>query len=96
MRVGFLIGNFQIVKIIAHLNKGTNLRIIVVDNKNTEVFLMKFKDAKRYLTINRSEINAYISLVVKARNAYIDERKPTEDVDELLCKLMKIKRKLRA
>ena len=57
---------------------------------------MKFKDAKRYLTINRSEINAYIGLVMKARNAYIDERKPTEDVDELLCKLIKIKKKLRA
>lgn len=57
---------------------------------------MKFKDVKRYLTINRSEINAYISLVMKARNAYIDECKPTEDVDELLCKLMKIKKKLRA
>lgn len=57
---------------------------------------MKFKDVKRYLTINHSEINAYISLVMKARNAYINERKPTEDVDELLCKLMKIKKKLRA
>ena len=57
---------------------------------------MRFKDVKRYLTINRSEINAYIRLVMKARNAYIDERKPTEDVDELLCKLMKIKKKLRA
>ena len=45
---------------------------------------MKYKDIKRYLTINRSEINAYIGLVMKARNAYIDERKPTEDVDELL------------
>lgn len=53
---------------------------------------MKFKDVKRYLTINCSEINAYISLVLKARNAYIDERKPTEDVDELLCKLMRIKK----
>lgn len=57
---------------------------------------MKFKDVKRYLTLNRSEINAYIGLIMKARNAYIDEQKPVEDIDELLCKLMKIKRKLRA
>ena len=57
---------------------------------------MKFKDVKRCLTINRSEINAYIALVMKARNAYIDVRKPTEDVDELLCQLMKIKKKLGA
>ena len=82
--------------LIAHLNKIINLRIIVVDNKSMEVFSMKYKDIKRYLTIDKSEINAYISLVMKARNAYIDERKPTEDVDELLCKLMKIKKKLRA
>lgn len=26
---------------------------------------MKFKDVKRYLTINRSEINAYIGLIIK-------------------------------
>lgn len=38
----------------------------------------------------------HITLVMKARNAYINEQKPTEDVDELLCKLMKIKKKLRA
>lgn len=57
---------------------------------------MKYKDIKRYLTIDRGEINAYIALVMKARNAYIDEHKPTEDVDELLCKLMRIKKKLRA
>lgn len=82
--------------LIAHLNKIINLRIIVVDNKSMEVFSMKYKDIKRYLTIDKSEINAYISLVMKARNAYIDERKPTEDVDILLCKLMRIKKKLRA
>ena len=57
---------------------------------------MKFKDVKRYLTISRSEINGYIRLVMKARNAYIDENKPVEDVDELICKLIKIKKKLRA
>ena len=57
--------------------------------------MMKFKDVKRYLTIDKNEINEYITLVIKARNAYIDEQKPNEDVDELLCKLMKIKRKLR-
>ena len=57
---------------------------------------MKFKDAKRYLTIDHSEINTYIGLIIKARNKYIDEHKPVEDIDELLCKLFKIKRKLRA
>ena len=57
---------------------------------------MKFKDVKRYLTIDKSEINEYITLVMKAQNAYIDGQKPTEDVDELLCKRMRIKKKLRA
>lgn len=58
--------------------------------------MMKFKDVKRYLTIDKSEINEYITLVMKARNAYIDGQKPTEDVDELLCRRMRIKKKLRA
>lgn len=58
--------------------------------------MMKFKDVKRYLTIDKSEINEYITLVMKAQNAYIDGQKPTEDVDELLCKRMRIKKKLRA
>ena len=57
---------------------------------------MKFKDVRRNLTISQSEINGYIRLVMKARNAYIDENKPVEEVDELLCKLIKIKKKLRA
>ena len=58
--------------------------------------MMKFKDVKRYLTIDKSEINEYITLVMKAPNAYIDGRKLAEYVDELLCKLVKIKKKLRA
>lgn len=33
--------------------------------------MMKFKDEKRYLTIDKSEINEYITLVMKARNAHI-------------------------
>ena len=82
--------------VIVHLYSRRNLRINCSRHKRTEVFMMKFKDVKRYLTINKSEINECITLVIKARNAYIDERKPTDDVDELLCKLMKIKKKLRA
>ena len=55
---------------------------------------MRYKNVKRYLTVDRSEIDKYISLVMTARNTYIDENKPTEDVDALLCKLLKTKKKL--
>lgn len=57
---------------------------------------MRYKNIKRYLTVDRSEINKYISLVMTARNIYIDENKPIEDVDALLFKLIKTKEKLRA
>ena len=57
---------------------------------------MKFKDIKRYLTISKDEINRYISYVMVARSAYAEEGKPIEDINELLLKLMKIKKKLHA
>lgn len=57
---------------------------------------MKFKDIKRYLTISKDEINRYITHVMAARNAYAREGKPIEDINALLLKLMKLKKKLHA
>lgn len=53
------------------------------------------RNTKRYLTVDRNELDKYISLVMVARNAYIDENKPIEDINALLCKLFKTKKKLR-
>ena len=57
---------------------------------------MKFKDIKRHLTISKDEINRYISHVMVARNAYSEEGKPIEDINELLLRLMKLKKRLHA
>ena len=55
---------------------------------------MKLKDEKHFLTIDRNEINRYIEYVMVARNAYLGEGKPIELVNDLLNRLMKLKRKL--
>ena len=57
---------------------------------------MKIKDEKHFLTIDRNEINSYIEYVMVARNAYLSEGKPIELVNDLLNRLMKLKRKLHA
>ncbi len=57
---------------------------------------MKFKNEKRYLTVGKEEVGKYIKYLMIARNKYIDEGKPVEDVNELLMKFMKAKKKLRA
>jgi len=57
---------------------------------------MKFKDEKRHLTISSDEIGRYIKHIMVARNAYLEDGKPIEDINELLCRLYKIKKKLHA
>ena len=58
--------------------------------------MMKVKNTKHCLTISQDEINRYIHYVMTARNAFAEEGKPIEDVNELLLKLMKMKKKLHA
>jgi len=57
---------------------------------------MKYKDEKRYLTVAKEEIGKYINYLMIARNRYIEEGKPIDDVNELLLKFMKLRKKLRA
>ncbi|MCR5637024.1 MAG: hypothetical protein K6F76_07615 [Clostridiales bacterium] len=57
---------------------------------------MKFKDEKRYLTVTKEEVNKYIKYLLLARNIYISQGKPVDDVNNLLCKFIKAKKKLRA
>jgi hypothetical protein len=64
--------------------------------QSTEVLSMKIKDEKHFLTIDRNEINSYIECVMVARNAYLGEGKPIELINDLLNRLMKLKRKLHA
>ena len=57
---------------------------------------MKFKDEKRYLTVTKEEVNKYIKYLLLARNIYISQGKPVDDVNDLLCKFLKAKKRLRA
>ena len=57
---------------------------------------MKYKDTKRYLTVTKENVNQFIKYIMTARNVYIDQGKPVDDVNVLLIRFMKTKRKLRA
>lgn len=57
---------------------------------------MKFKGEKRYITVTKENVNKYIEYIVVARNAYANEGKSIEDVNNLLLQFMKLKKKLRA
>ncbi len=57
---------------------------------------MKYKDTKRYLTVTKENINQFIKYIMTARNVYIDQGKPVDDVNDLLIRFMKAKKKLRA
>lgn len=57
---------------------------------------MKLKNEKRYLTITKDNVDNFIEYIMVARNAYIKEGKPVEDVNTLLFRFLKIKKKLRA
>lgn len=57
---------------------------------------MKNKNDKVLLTIGKSEINNYITYILKARNTFIEQGRNVEYVNGLLDKMLRIKKKLRA
>ncbi len=57
---------------------------------------MKIKSEKIYLTIKKSEINRYIKYILKARNIFLEQGKPIDDVNVLLERMLKVKKKLKA
>ena len=57
---------------------------------------MRFKDKKRYIYVTKENIDQFINYIMIARNVYIDQGKPVDDVNNLLLRFMKVKRKLRA
>ena len=62
--------------------------------KKTEGLQMKGK--KKYLTVSKEDVNKFIEYILIARNAYIDDDVPVEDVDKILFQFLKVKKKLRA
>ena len=57
---------------------------------------MSFKGKKRYLTVTKKDVNKFIEYIMIVRNAYIDDEIPVDDVDRLLFRFIKLKKKLRA
>jgi len=57
---------------------------------------MKFKGKKRYLTVSKEDVNKFIEYILIARNAYIDDDVPVEDVNKILFQFLKVKKRLRA
>ena len=57
---------------------------------------MLFKSRKRYLTVTKEDVNKFIEYIIIARNAYIDDEIPVDDVDRILFRFIKLKKKLRA
>ena len=57
---------------------------------------MKFKDEKRYLTVTKENVDQFIRYIMIARNVYIGQGKPVDDVNELLMRFIKARKKLRA
>lgn len=50
---------------------------------------MKVKDVKHKVTLDDFEHRLLIGCVNVARTMYLEEKKPTEDVDDLLVKIIK-------
>ena len=57
---------------------------------------MRFKDKKRYIYVTKENIDQFINYIMIARNTYIDDDVPVEDVDKILFRLLKLNKKLRA
>ena len=57
---------------------------------------MRIKDQKRYITVKSQNINLFIKCLMTARNRYIEQGKQIDDVNDLLLRFMKAKKKLRA
>ena len=55
---------------------------------------MKYKAAKRYLTVCSADVDMYIEYIMAARNAYIEKGNPIEDINALLEKFIKFRKKL--
>lgn len=57
---------------------------------------MKIKGKKRFLTVTKEDVSKFIEYILIARNAYIDNDVPVEDVDKILFRFLKLNKKLRA
>ena len=50
---------------------------------------MKVKDVKHKVTLDDFEHRLLVGCIIAARTMYLEQKKPTEDVDALLIKIIK-------
>lgn len=57
---------------------------------------MRIKEEKYYLTLNSRQLSQLIEYLTGARNSFLDKNIPTDDVDNAILSLLKLRKKRKA
>ena len=57
---------------------------------------MRIKEEKYYLTLNSNQLSQLIEYLTGARNSFLDKNIPTDDVDNAILSLLKLRKKRKA
>ena len=57
---------------------------------------MRIKEEKYYLTLNGRQLSLLIEYLTGARNNFLDKNIPTDDVDNAILSLLKLRKKRKA
>ena len=57
---------------------------------------MRIKEEKYYLTLNGRQLSQLIEYLTGARNSFLDKNIPTDDVDNAILSLLKLRKKRKA
>ena len=77
------------MKSFAHLQHGTSATTMKTDQRTEVPDMFRRKKDKRMVELNPEELRLAKHALLEFRNKLIAEGKPTEDVNELLLKIMK-------
>lgn len=77
------------MKSFAHLQHGTSAATMKTDQRTEVPDMFRRKKDKRIVELNPEELRLAKHALLEFRNKLIAEGKPTEDVNELLLKIMK-------
>ena len=77
------------MKSFAHLQHGTSAATMKPDQRTEVPDVFRRKKDKRIVELNPEELRLAKHALLEFRNKLIAEGKPTEDVNELLLKIMK-------
>lgn len=68
----------------------------MISIKVPEAFFMRIKEEKYYLTLNSRQLSQLIEYLTGARNSFLDKNIPTDDVDNAILSLLKLRKKRKA